>query len=113
MAAKTAKEILDKIIREDDVRVYLRGVEAGSEIDRDAQRAMLVAIAKVRGAGVHDVMADEEPALYADACLLLCRLSVDAEDAHAADIKAQYFDDILLLRGHEKNIDEEEVTENE
>lgn len=103
----TASEILSLIGSQDDVRNYLRGVEEGSETDRDAQRAMLAAIRFMPGAGVYDAMAKAEPELYAQACLLLCRLWADAEDGVEEKITRQYYALINQLRYHEKNVKEE------
>ena len=103
----TAVEILGLIGSQDDVRRYLRGVEAGSETDQDAQRAMLAAIRSMPGAGIYDAMAKAEPELYAQACLMLCRLWTDAEDGAEEKIMRQYNAIILQLRYHEKNVKEE------
>lgn len=99
----TASEILSLIITQEDVRNYLRGVEEGSETDKDAQRTMLTAIRFMPGAGVYDAMAAAEPELYAQACLLLCRMWTDAEDGMEEKILRQYNAIILQLRYHKKN----------
>ncbi|MBR3797143.1 MAG: hypothetical protein IKK34_14120 [Clostridia bacterium] len=104
----TAKEILSKIGSQQDVRNFLRGVEEGSEMDLDAQRAMLAAIRFMPGAGVYDAMAAAEPELYAQACLMSCQLWTDGYDP---DIERQMNAIVLQLRYHEKNI-KEEVSEN-
>lgn len=103
----TAAEILSLISTQDDVRNYLRGVEKGSETDKDAQRTMLTAIRFMPGAGIYDAMAKAEPELYAQACLMLCRLWADAEDGVEEKIMRQYNAIILQLRHHEKNVKEE------
>lgn len=73
-------EILTLIGGEDAVRDYLRGVEPGSELDRDAQRNMLAAISMVRAGGVHDGMAQLEPELYGAACLAYCGMMTDGDN---------------------------------
>lgn len=103
MSGMTVDDILKLIGGQDVVRAYLRGVDPGSETDKDAQRAMRAAIGTVRAAGVHDVMAAAEPDLYGQACLLLCRMWTDAEDAAAAGIAAQYNAVVLLLRTDPRN----------
>lgn len=106
MAGKSAREVLDLLGGVDAVRNYLRGVEPGSETDLDAQRSMLAAIGKVRGAGIHDVMAEREPELYAQAALLYCRMWTDAEDADAEKIQGEINDIILTLRYDKENKEE-------
>lgn len=107
MAAMTAQEALKLIGGQDTVRAYLRGVEAESDMDRDAARAMRAAIAAVRGADVHDAMIKAEPDLFAQACLLLCRLWTDAEDGAAAPIAMQYNAVMQLLKNDPRNKQEE------
>lgn len=99
----SAQEILDKIGGQEAVRRYLRGVEAGSETDLDAQRSMLTAIGSLRAAGVHDVMVDAEPEMFAQCCLLLCRMWTDAEDGVSEKILTQYTDQMLQLRYDSRN----------
>lgn len=99
----SAQEILNKIGGQEAVREYLRGVEAGSETDLDARRAMLTAIGSLRSAGVYDVMADAEPDIYAQCCLLLCRMWTDAEDGVSEKILYQYTHLMLQLRYDERN----------
>lgn len=100
----TAQEILSLIGSQQDVRNFLRGVEEGSETDKDAQRAMLAAIRFMAGAGVYDAMAAAEPELYGQACLMLCQLWTDGPDP---DIERQYNAIVLQMRYHEKNVKEE------
>lgn len=106
----TTDAVLAHISREDDVRNYLRGVEAGSETDKDAQRSMLAAIEYMRGSGVYDAMAMACPYLYGQACLILCRMWTDCEDSEAPKLERQYNAIILSLRYDEKNV--KEVNEN-
>ena len=102
------EKIIALIGGNETVRDYLRGIEPGSEADRDAMRAMRAAIARMRAGGVRDVMAEHEPDLYGDACLALCQMRTDA-DAQSAPVLAQVASDImLLLRTDEHNNDEEE-----
>lgn len=98
------QEVLALLGGEPAVREYLRGIEEGSEADKDAQRSMLAAIESMRAAGVYDVMAKVNPGLYAQACLLLCRLWSDAEDADEASITRQHNSIVLKLRYHEANV---------
>lgn len=106
MARKSAQEVLDLLGGVDAVRNYLRGIEPDSETDLDAQRSMLAAIDKVRGAGIYDVMAEREPELYAQAALLHCRKWTDAKDADAGMIQEQINDIILTLRYDKENKEE-------
>ena len=99
----TNAQILQLLGGQQTVRDYLRGVEEGSEADRDAQRAMLAAIARVRAGGVADSMAQEQPELYADACLKLCAASADTDAASASALERQAQGIILLLRTDTKN----------
>ena len=100
----TNEEILELIGGQDIVRDYLRGVEEDSETDRDAQRAMLAAIASAGAAGVKPAMAAAEPQLYAQYCLLRCRLWSDAEDDRADAIMRQSNAILHQLRTDERNI---------
>lgn len=102
----TADAVLALIANEDDVRNYLRGVEEGSEIDKDAQRSMLAAIEYIRGGGVYDAMAKACPYLYAQACLILCRMWTDCEDSKALQLERQVNAILLSLRYDEKNVKE-------
>ena len=52
------EKIIALIGGNETVRDYLRGIEPGSEADRDAMRAMRAAIARMRAGGVRDVMTD-------------------------------------------------------
>ena len=104
----TTDEILAHIGGEAVVRDYLRGVEPGSETDRDAMRAMRAAIARMRAGGVCDVMAQHEPELYGDACLALCQMRTDADVQSAPVLARQASDIMLLLRTDNRNTDEEE-----
>ena len=107
----TTDEILAHIGGEAVVRDYLRGVEPGSETDRDAMRAMRAAIARMRAGGVYDVMARHEPELYGDACLALCQMRTDADTGAAPVLARQASDIMLLLRTDNRNNDDEgEVT---
>lgn len=106
-----AESVLALIGGQQDVRAYLRGLEEGSEADRDAERAMLAAIASIRAAGVRDAMAEAEPRLYGQAALLFCRMWTDCEDAGAAAISQQIHPLILALRYDERNV-KEEVNDN-
>lgn len=101
----TAEAVLSLIGGEGSVRNYLRGIEEGSETDKDAQRSMLAAISGMRAGGVYGIMAQWEPALYAQACLLMCRLWVDAEDGKAPEIIRQYNSIVLQLRYDERNVE--------
>lgn len=106
----TVQAIFDLILTNQDVRDYLRGVEEGSETDRAALRNMRSAIGFVRGSGVHDAMALEEPEQYATACLLRCRLLVDgATGTEAEDIRRQYNEIVLQLRYDAKNTENEVI----
>jgi len=102
-----ASDVLAAIGGQADVRAYLRGIEEGSEADRDAERAMIAAIGAIRAGGVHDAMAAAEPYLYGQAALLYCRMWTDCEDAAAAAIAAQIHPIILALRYDERNAEEE------
>lgn len=106
-----AQEVLDLLLlTQQDVRDYLLGVEEGSQTDRNAQRNMRSAIGFVRGGGIHDAMAIEEPDQYATACLLRCRLLTDGlTGKDAEDVEHQYNAVILQLRYHEKNNEEEVI----
>ena len=106
----TPEDILAKLGGVEEVRAYLRGLEPGSEADKDAQRAMLAAISAMDAAGVYPIMAEVKPKLYGQACLLLCRMWTDAEDSAAAAIGMQYAGIILMLRYNEKN--KKDATEN-
>ena len=107
----TTDEVLLLIGGEAVVRDYLRGVEPGSETDRDAMRAMRAAIARMRAGGVCDVMAQYEPELYGDACLALCQMRTDADVQSAPVLARQASDIMLLLRTDNRNNDDEgEVT---
>lgn len=110
----TTDDVLTLIGGEAVVRDYLRGVEPGSEIDRDAMRAMRAAIARMRAGGVRDAMAEYEPELYGDACLALCQMRTDADTQSAPVLARQASDIMLLLRTDKRNIDdnEGEVTDN-
>ena len=98
--------VLALIADEDDVRNYLRGVEAGSEMDQDAQRAMKTAIEAMREGGIYDVMAEACPYLYGQACLIQCRIWTDADAAEAARLERLYNAIFLMLRYNEKNVKE-------
>lgn len=100
----TNADILEALGGQDIVRDYLRGVEEDSETDRDAERAMLAAIASATAAGVLPAMAAAEPELYAQYCLLRCRLWSDAEDANVAAIERQTNAILYQLRSDERNI---------
>lgn len=100
------QEILDAIGDVQAVHDYLRGIEPGSEADRDAMRAMRAAIDYLRGGGVHDVMATVAPDLYGDTCLAYCQLRTDADAALASVLRAQIADGIAILRSDSKNIDD-------
>lgn len=102
------EQVLELIGGQAAVREYLRGVEADSETDRDARRAMLAAIASARAAGIYPAMAEAEPELYAQYCLMQCRLWTDAEDAAADAIMRQHNALCLQLRHDSRNINEEE-----
>lgn len=102
----TTDAVLALITEEDDVRNYLRGVEAGSETDKDAQRSMLAAIEYMRGGGVYDAMAEACPYLYGQACLILCRMWTDCEDSEAPKLERQVNAILLSLRHNEKNVKE-------
>lgn len=107
----TTDEVLTLIGGEAVVRDYLRGVEPGSETDRDAMRAMRAAISRMRAGGVCDVMARHEPELYGDACLALCQMRTDADTQSAPVLARQASDIMLLLRTDNRNNDDEgEVT---
>lgn len=101
----TNQEILEALGGQSIVRDYLRGVEAGSETDRDAERSMLAAIAGATAAGILPVMAEAEPALYAQYCLLRCRLFADAEDDREPQITRQANALALQLRLDPRNIE--------
>ena len=100
----TNADILELLGGQDVVRDYLRGVVEDSETDRDAERAMLAAIASAGAAGVKPAMAVAEPELYAQYCLLRCRLWSDAEDASVAAIERQSNAILHQLRTDERNI---------
>lgn len=100
------EEILEAIGGVQTVRDYLRGIEPGSEADRDALRAMRAAIDRLRAGGVHDVMATVMPDLYGDTCLAYCQLRTDADEALAPVLRAQLTDGIVILRSDSKNIDD-------
>ena len=102
--------VLANIMKEDDVRNYLRGVEVDSEIDKDAKRSMLAAIEYMRGGGVYDAMASACPYLYGQACLILCRMWTDCEDSEAPKLERQLSAILLSLRYNEKNVKEEVTT---
>ena len=102
----TTDAVLALIADEDDVRNYLRGVEAGSETDKDAQRSMLAAIEYMRGGGVYDAMAKACPYLYGQACRILCRMWTDCEDGEAPKLERQFSAILLALRYDEKNVKE-------
>lgn len=102
----TTDAVLALIADEDDVRNYLRGVEAGSETDKDAQRSMLAAIEAMRGGGVYDAMAKACPYLYGQACLIKCRMWTDCEDGEAPKLERQFSAILLALRYDEKNVKE-------
>ena len=99
----TNAEVLEILGGQAVVRDYLRGVGEGSETDRDAERAMLAAIASAGAAGVLPAMAAAEPELYAQYCLLRCRLWTDAEDANVAAIERQTNAILHQLRSDERN----------
>lgn len=103
MGSMSARDVLALIGGQDAVRAYLRGIEAGSETDRDAERTMIAAIDSMRAADIRDAMAEASPELYAQAALLLCRMWTDAEDGVADKIIAQYNRVILNLRYDERN----------
>ena len=86
------------------VRRYLRGVEAGSEVDQEAMDSMEAAVESLRAAGVYDSMARCAPKLDASAALLFCRQMVDAEDNAQGDIYAQHVRLVLQLRYDERNV---------
>lgn len=101
----TNAEVLELLGGQEIVRDYLRGVEEDSETDRDAQRAMLAAIASAGAAGVMPAMAEAEPELYAQYCLLRCRLWSDAEDDRADAITRQANAILHQLRTDERNLE--------
>lgn len=98
--------VLALIGGEQCVRDYLRGVEEGSETDRDALRAMRAAIEGMRAGGVYDSMAAAAPAQYAQACLLMCRMWTDAEDGAVPGIVRQYNAIVLQMRYDPRNEEE-------
>lgn len=100
---KTAQGVLELLGGISIVRDYLRGVDEGSETDKDAQRSMLAAIDTLRSAGVHDAMAAAAPEQFAQACLLLCRMWTDAEDGVSEKLLTQYNHLALALRYDERN----------
>lgn len=102
-ARMTAQEVLSLLGGQQCVRDYLRGIDEESETDRDARRAMLGAIHSMRAGGIHDVMAEVAPELYAQAALMLCRMWTDAEDGVAEKIVTQYQSLCLQLRYDEHN----------
>ena len=102
----TPDAVLADIMNEDDVRNYLRGVEAGSEIDQDAKRSMLAAIEAMRAGGVYDAMAKACPYLYGQACLIQCRMWTDCEDDDAPKLERQFSAILLMLRYSEENVKE-------
>ena len=65
---------------------------------------MLAAIASATAAGVLPAMAAAEPELYAQYCLLRCRLWSDAEDANVTAIERQTNAILHQLRSDERNI---------
>ena len=101
----TNAEVLEVLGGQDIVRDYLRGIEEDSETDRDAERAMLAAIASATAAGVMPAMASAEPELYAQYCLLRCRLWSDAEDANLDAITRQSNAILHQLRYDTRNTD--------
>ncbi len=104
-----ARELITKYLgSENRVRRYLRGVEAGSELDQEAMDNMEAAVESLRAAGVYDVMAACAPKLYAAAALLFCRQLTDAEDSAQEAIYAQHVRLVLQLRYDERNIKEDE-----
>lgn len=107
-----ARELIAKHLGgENRVRRYLRGVEAGSELDQEAMDNMEAAVESLRAAGVYDVMAKRAPKLYAAAALLFCRQLTDAEDSAQEAIYAQHVRLVLQLRYDPRNIKEEEKTD--
>lgn len=102
----TNEEVLDLLGGQECVRNYLRGIEADSETDRDARRSMLAAIASARAAGIYPAMASAEPELYAQYCLLRCRLWSDAEDGSTGQILAQSNAICHQLRYDDRNTEE-------
>lgn len=101
------KLIEDYLGGQERVRRYLRGVEAGSEIDQEAMDNMEAAVESLRAAGVYDAMAKCKPKLYAAAALLFCRQLTDAEDSSQEDIYAQHVRLVLQLRYDDNNVKEE------
>ena len=104
---KTGEEILALLGGQAIVRDYLRGVDPESEMDRDAKRSMMAAIASASAAGIHPAMAAAEPALYAQYCLLKCGQWTDAESAAADSLTRQAYALALQLRYDERNTPEE------
>ena len=103
----TNDEVLELLGGQAAMREYLRGVEEGSETDKDARRAMLAAISSARAAGVYPAMAVAEPELYAQYCLMQCRMWTDAEDAAADAIMRQHSAFCLQLRHDPRNVSDE------
>lgn len=104
-----ARELIEGYLGgQERVRRYLRGVEAGSEVDQEAMDSMEAAVESLRAAGVYDVMAKHAPKLYASAALLFCRQMTDAEDSAQGDIYAQHVRLVLQLRYDERNVKEEQ-----
>ena len=100
-----ARELIDTYLGgQERVRRYLRGVDAGSEVDQEAMDSMEAAVESLRAAGVHDSMARCAPKLYASAALLFCRQMVDAEDGAQGDIYAQHVRMVLQLRYDDRNV---------
>ena len=100
-----ARKLIDEYLGgQERVRRYLRGVEAGSEVDQEAMDNMEAAVESLRAAGVYDVMAEVSPRLYASAALLFCRQMTDAEDSAQGDIYAQHVRMVLQLRYDERNV---------
>ena len=108
----TNAEILELLGGQAVVRDYLRGVEEGSETDRDAERSMLAAISAASAAGIRPKMAAAEPELYAQYCLLRCRLYADAADEQAAMIERQSNAILHQLRYDPRNDETEEGDSN-
>lgn len=104
----TTEDVLGLIGGEEDVRNFLRGVEPGSEMDKDALRAMKTAIERLREGGVCDEMARHRPYLYGQACLTQCELLTDAQGAEADRLERLYNSMLLQLR-HSRHNHENEV----
>ncbi len=105
----TTWEVVEQYLGgQERVRRYLRGVDAGSELDQEAMDNMEAAVESLRAAGVYDVMARCAPKLYAAAALLFCRQLTDAEDSAQEAIYAQHVRLVLQLRYDARNQKEDD-----